>query len=43
MVIQIIGAIVLISSIATKNGLGFACGLVMMVAAWFWGDNNSEK
>lgn len=43
MVIQIMGAIVLITSIATKNGLGFACGLVMMVAAWFWGDNNFEK
>ena len=43
MVIQIIGAIVLISSIATKNGLGFVCGLVMVVGAWFWGDSNSEK
>ena len=43
MIIQIIGAIVLISSIATKNGLGFACGLVMVVAAWFWGDHNDEK
>lgn len=43
MVIQIMGAIVLITSIATKNGLGFVCGLLMVMAGCFWGDNNSEK
>lgn len=43
MVIQIMGAIVLISSIATKNGLGFVCGLLMVMAGCFWGDCNSEK
>lgn len=43
MVIQIMGAIVLITSIATKNGLGFICGLLMVMAGCFWGDNNSEK
>ena len=41
--IQIMGAIVLITSIATKNGLGLVCGLVMVLGAWFWGDNNFEK
>lgn len=43
MVIQIMGAIVLISSISASNGLGFVCGLIMVMAGCFWGDNNSEK
>ncbi len=43
MVIQIIGGIVIVCSLATKNGLGFVCGLVMVLGAWFWGDNNFEK
>lgn len=43
MVIQIMGAIVLISSISASNGLGVVCGLVMVAAGCLWGDNNSEK
>jgi len=43
MVIQIIGAIVIVCSLATKNGLGFVCGLVMVMAGCFWGENNFEK
>lgn len=43
MILQFFGSIVILCSLVTKNGLGLVCGLVMVLGAWFWGDNNFEK
>ena len=43
MVIVLMGAIVLISSLASSNPWGIACGLVMVMGGCFFGDNNYEK
>ena len=43
MVIVLMGAIVLISSLASSNCWGIVCGLIMVMGGCFFGDNNYEK
>jgi hypothetical protein len=43
MVIVLMGAIVLISSLASSNPGGMVCGLIMVMGGCFFGDNNYEK
>jgi hypothetical protein len=43
MVIVLMGAIVLISSLASSNPWGIVCGLVMAMGGCFFGGNNYEK